>query len=68
MLAKFCYLGERMGSGGGTEEAPRASVRCAWGKFRELAPILTSQRASPKVKGKVYSACVQCVMIYGCET
>ena len=43
-------------------------VRCAWGKFRELAPILTSRGASLKVKGKVYSACVQCVMTYGSET
>ena len=65
---KFCYLGDMIGSSGGAEEAPRARVRCAWGKFRELAPILTSRGASLKVKGKVYSACVQCVMTYGNET
>jgi hypothetical protein len=34
----------------------------------ELAPILTSRGASLKLKGKVYSACVQCVMTYGSET
>ena len=38
------------------------------GKFRELAPILASRGASLKVKGKVYSAYVQCVMTYGSET
>ena len=37
-------------------------------KFRELAPILTSRGASLKVKRKVYSVCVQCVMTYGSET
>ena len=41
-VSKFCYLGDMIGSGGGAEEASRARVRCAWGKFRELAPILTS--------------------------
>ena len=38
------------------------------GKFTELAPILISTGASLKGKGKVYSACVQCVMTYGRET
>jgi len=65
---KFCYLGDMIGAGGGAEEASRARVRCAWGKFRELSPILTSRGASLKVKGKLYSACVQSVMIFGSET
>ena len=65
---RFCYLGDMIGSGGGAEEASRARVRCAWGKFRELSPILTSRGASLKVKGIVYRACVQCVMTYGSET
>ena len=52
-VSKFCYLWDMIGSGGGAEEASRARVKCAWGKFRELAPILTSRGASLKVKGKV---------------
>src|SRR5271163_2891331 len=28
---KFCYLGDMIGSGGGSEEASRARVRMAWG-------------------------------------
>ena len=63
-----CYLGDMIGAGGGAEEASRARVRCASGKFRELSPILTSRGASLEVKGKLYSACVQSVMIYGSET
>ena len=57
-----------IGAGGGAGEASRARVRCAWAKFRELAPILTSRGASLVVKGKVYKACVQRVMVYGSET
>ena len=40
---KFCYLGDMIGAGGGAEEASRTRVRCAWGKFRDLSPILTSR-------------------------
>ena len=43
-------------------------MRCAWGKFNELMPILTMRRTSLKVKGKIYKACVQSVMLYGSET
>ena len=42
-------------------------VRCAWVKFRKLAPILTSRGASLRVKGKVYKACAQRVLVYGSE-
>jgi len=44
------------------------SIRCAWAKFRELCPILTLRGASLKAKGRIYSACVRSVMIYGSET
>jgi hypothetical protein len=67
-VEKFCYLGDMIGAGGGAEEASRVRVRCAWTKFRELAPILTTRGASLKVKGKVYRACVQRVLVYGSET
>ena len=46
----------------------RARVRCAWAKFKELSPILTVRGASYRVKGRIYSACVQSVLIYGTET
>ena len=68
MVDRFCYLGDMIGAGGGVEEAIRARVRCAWAKFRELSPILTTKGASLKVKGKVYRACMQSVLIYGSET
>jgi hypothetical protein len=55
----FCYLGDVIGDGGGTEEATTARVKCAWSKFKELAPILTTRGAFLQLKGKIYSACVQ---------
>ena len=37
-------------------------------KFRELTPILTARGASLTLKGKIYRAFVQSVLIYGSET
>ena len=68
MLIGFCYLGNMISASGGAELASRMRVRCAWSKFRELSPILTAKGASLKLKGKVYKACIQSVMIYGSET
>ena len=64
-MSKFCYLGDTLGSGGGVVEAARARVRCAWAKFKELSPILTVRGASYRIKGRIYSACVQSVLING---
>ena len=53
-------------SGGGSS---LSWVRCGFGgKFNELMPILTMSGTSLKVKGKIYKACVQSVMMYGSET
>jgi len=65
---KFCYLGDMIEAGGGAEDAVRTRVRCAWNKFRELCPILTTRGASLRMKGKIYCACVRSVMVYGSET
>src|SRR3989442_14485221 len=68
VVDKFCYLGDVIGKGGGAEEASRARVRCAWGKFRGLRRLLTARGASLRVKGKIYRAWVQRVLVYGSET
>ena len=52
----------------GAELASRMRVRCAWNKFKDLSPILTERGASLKLKGKIYKACVQSVLVYGSET
>ena len=64
----FCYLGDMLSAIGGAEASSIACIRSGWKKFRELLPLLTSRSFSLKVKGKLYSACVRCVMLYGSET
>ena len=67
----FCNLSDmfcNLSAGDGVEEAVCCWMRCAWGKFNELMPILTMRGSSLKVKGKIYKARVQSVMTYGSET
>ena len=42
MCVQILLFGDTLGSGGGVVEAARARVRCAWAKFKELSPILTT--------------------------
>ena len=67
-VGKFCYLGDMLNADGGADSAVVARVRCAWKKFRELSPILTSKGASLALKGRVYKSCVRSCMVYGSET
>ena len=64
----WCYLGDMLRCGGGTEEASQVRARCAWKKFRELSPILTARGESLRSKGKICRACVRSSLIYGSET
>ena len=66
--ATFCYLGDMLCSGGGCDSAIAARCCVAWGKFRKLLPVLTSSRLSPKIRGKVYVACIRLAMLHGSET
>ena len=53
-VTTFCYLGDMIGAGGGAGDASRTRVRCAWGKFNELKPVLAEIGTSLKLKGKIY--------------
>ena len=68
VLDKFCYLGDTIGARGGAEDSVTTRIRSAWGKFRELLPVLTGKSFPLLTKGKIYQACVRSVMLYGCET
>ena len=65
---RFCYLSDMIEAGGGAELASIVRVRCAWGKFWKLSGFLIGRGVSLKLKGKIYNACVQSVMVYGSET
>ena len=57
-----------LSAGGGAEASSATRTRCAWKKFRELLPILSSRTFSLKKKGSFYQACVRPVLLYGSET
>ena len=64
----FCYQGDMLCSGSGCDSVIADRWCMAWEKFSKLLPVLTSRHLSPKVHGKVYTACVCSAMLHGSET
>ena len=67
VVDKFCYLGDTVGAGGGCDLSVITRVRCAWGKFRELLPLLTSRRLSHNARGHIYNIYIRKVLLYASE-
>ena len=63
----FCYLGDTIGAGGGCDLSIVTRIRCAWGNFRELLPLLTSRGVSFKNCGKIYEIYTRPVLLYASE-
>ena len=57
-----------LSAGSGAEASSVTHTRCAWKKFCELLPILSSHTFSLKKKGSFYQACVRPVLLYGSKT
>ena len=68
VVPDFCYLGDMTSANGGCDLAAITRCKCAWGKFRQLLPLLTNRHIPHVARGRVYSACVRSVMLYGLET
>ena len=68
VVPEFCYLGDMLSAGGGCELAAITRCKCAWGKFRQLLPLLTNRHLPLLTTGKVYSSCVRSVMLHAAET
>ena len=68
VVPEFCYLGDMLSAGGGCELAAITRCKCAWGKFRQLLPLLTNCHLPLLTRGKVYSSCVRSVMLQAAET
>ena len=62
MVQQFCYLGDMIGAGGGSEEAVMCRIRCARVKFNELAALLAKRGLSLKMKGNLYDTYVRMLM------
>ena len=67
VVDSFVYLGDGISPCGGCVVSTIARTRAAWGKFRELLPLLTNQSIPLKDRGRVYSSCIRSVMLYGSE-
>ena len=65
---RFCYLGDMLIAGGGCMAAATARCRCAWGKFRENLPLLTSKPVPFDLRGRLFSSNVRSSMLHGTET
>ena len=66
--SNFCYLGDMLCAGGGCKLAIVTRCSTAWGKFKRLLPILTSQHVSLRTRGKVFNACIRSALLHGSET
>ena len=65
---RFCYLGDMLSAGGGCMAAATARCRCAWGRFRENLPLLTSKPVPFDLRGRLFSSNVRSSMLHGTET
>ena len=65
---RFCNLGDMLSAGGGCMAAATARCRCAWGKFRENLPLLTSKPVPFDLRGRLFSSNVRSSMLHGTET
>ena len=50
VVESFVYLGDGIALNGGCEISIIARIRSAWGKFRELIPLLTNQAITLKYR------------------
>jgi len=67
-LDSFCYLGDMLSVDGDADTAVENRIRIGWNKFRQLVPLLTNKDMSLKVRGRLYSSCMQSSMLHGSET
>jgi hypothetical protein len=63
----FCYLGDMLSAGGGSELSSCVRIKTAWGKFRQLLPILSNHNLPYATRGKIYNSCVRSAMLHASE-
>ena len=67
VVDSFCYLGDSDSPGGGCQVAVTTRIRCAWGKFRELLPLLTCRSLSFITRGRMFDIYIRKVMLHASE-
>ena len=64
---KLKYLGVTISEEGGSEEAVRARVSAAWGKWRDISGVISDKNMPRKLKIKLYMTVIRPVLLYGAE-
>ena len=67
VVDNFVCLGDCICPGGGCELATSKRYRSAWGKFKELLPLLICKAISLNTRGQMYNSCVRGTMLYSSE-
>ena len=66
-MNKFKYLGVTIGEEGGSEEAVRARVSAALGKWRDISGVISDKNMPRKLKIKLYMTVIRPVLLNGAE-
>ena len=66
-MESFHHLGDEICPGRGCELATITRTRAAWGKFRELLPLLASTTISLARRGKLYDSCLRGTLLHASE-
>jgi len=67
LVDEFCYLGDMLSVDWGADAAVETKIQIGWNKCRHFVPLLTNKDISLKVRGRLYSSCVQSCMLHGSE-
>ena len=59
IVDSFCYPGDMLRAEGGADAAVTTRVRCAWGKFRGMAPFIKFKVSSMRMNGHVCMTCLE---------
>ena len=68
MVDKFSYLGDMLSVDRDSDAAVEARIQIGWNRFRQLVPLLTNEDISLIMRSRLYSSCVQSIILHGIET
>ena len=67
-VKSYCYLGDNVNGGGGSELVVTRRIGLGWKAFNSVSSMLCGKRHRWNIKGQIYRTCVKPVMTYGSET
>ena len=67
-INSYCYLGDEVNGGGGSELAVTRRIGLGWKAVNSVSSMLCGKRHTWNIKGQIYRTYVRPVMTYGSET